>query len=490
MCPPPFAAYPHPDDTIGGAMQADILVLGAGPVGLAAAMLFARDGHEVVVLEKDGQSPPATSSEAFDSWQRPGVTQFRQTHFIQPRLRHVLDAELPDVRDEVERSGGRRFNLLTTMAPTVRDRSSREGDERFETITARRAVIERAFARVAEDTVGVKVVRGTTVAEPVAGAAAVRKVPHVTGVRLDDGSIIRADLVIDATGRRSKAVEWITSLGGRPPHEEASDTGFAYYTRIYRSADGSYPEYRGGLACSFDSFAVLTIPSDNDTYTMAIVAMAGDALLKSLRRNEVWERVVRSIPHIAHWVDGTPLVDVLPMAGAMDRYRRFVVDRRPVVTGMVSIGDAWACTNPTAGRGISLGVMQATALRNVFRSSGHDPAKLAEHLDAVMESEITPWYRQQVDRDYKRAEQIRAAIEGRPPTIATDPQARMQAAFMTAASFDPDVARASFDVLGNLALPHEVIARPSIMPKVKSFIDAPPPPAAGPTRTALEALVG
>jgi glycine/D-amino acid oxidase-like deaminating enzyme len=35
-----------------------ILVLGAGVCGLASALMLARDGHEVTVLERDGAPPP------------------------------------------------------------------------------------------------------------------------------------------------------------------------------------------------------------------------------------------------------------------------------------------------------------------------------------------------------------------------------------------------------------------------------------------------
>ena len=37
-------------------------------------------------------------------------------------------------------------------------------------------------------------------------------------------------------------------------------------------------------------------------------------------------QTVRACPLHAHWVDGEPVTDVLPMSGAVDRYRRFVVD--------------------------------------------------------------------------------------------------------------------------------------------------------------------
>jgi hypothetical protein len=45
------------------------------------------------------------------------------------------------------------------------------------------------------------------------------------------------------------------------------------------------------------------------------------------------------------------VTDVLPMGGTIERYRRFVVDGVPVATGIVSVGDSWACTNPSLGRG-------------------------------------------------------------------------------------------------------------------------------------------
>ena len=71
-----------------------IVIVGAGPIGLAAAMLLAADGNEVTVLEKDAQEPPAMSQHAWESWRRVGVSQFRQAHFMQARFRHLLDAEL------------------------------------------------------------------------------------------------------------------------------------------------------------------------------------------------------------------------------------------------------------------------------------------------------------------------------------------------------------------------------------------------------------
>jgi 2-polyprenyl-6-methoxyphenol hydroxylase-like FAD-dependent oxidoreductase len=409
---------------------------------------------------------------------------------MQAQFRHLLDAEFPEVRDQIKASGGRRFNLITALPHSLSDRSLRQDDDRFETLTGRRPILESAFAWVAEGTRGVKIIRGVGVDGPVTGRSIHRGIPHVTGVRTKDGAEISADLVIDAMGRRSKLCEWVAEMGGRPPYEEATDAGFAYYTRHYRSRDGSLPEFLGPISATLGSILTLTVPADNNTWTVAIAAMAGDQPLKALRHNVVWERVARTIPHVAHWTFGDPLCDVMPMAGVLDRHRRIVVDDQPTVTGLLPVGDAWACTNPTAGRGFSLGLMHAIGLRNTVREIPDNPARLVEVFDRVTEDTLTPWYRDQIDRDYQRASAVKAAIDGRVSDgPADDPAKQMQAAFLAAAIADPDVARAFFDVMSCLALPAEVLGRPGIREKVTAFAGVVPPQTPGPTRAELVALM-
>jgi 2-polyprenyl-6-methoxyphenol hydroxylase-like FAD-dependent oxidoreductase len=466
------------------------VVIGAGPVGLASAMLLARDGWDVRVLEKDPAEPPETAAEMWSAWERPGVAQFRQPHIMMPRFRHVLDAELPEVREWMETLGARRFSLTEVLPQTLADRSPRPGDERFETLTARRPIIEGAFAHAALRSPGVDVRRGVGVSGLLAsGSAPGSTAPHVVGVLLSSGEAVHADLVIDAMGRRSKLPEWIVALGGRPAHEEADDAGFAYYARQFRSRDGSVPDYRGPLGGLFGTFHALTQIGDNNCWTVGLAPMAGDAPLKALRHADVWNRVALSIPHVAHWLDGEPISDVLAMAGVLDRYRRFVIDGEPVATGVVAVGDAWACTNPTAGRGFSLGMMHAVLLRDVLREGAGDPHRLALRFDELTEGTLTPWYRDQVDRDRQRAAGIRATLDGVTPTPPDDPMRQMQAAFMAASAYDPDVARAFLEGMACLALPQQLMGRPGLADKVIAFAGSSIPQPPGPTRSELLQLL-
>ena len=141
-------------------------------------------------------------------------------------------------------------------------------------------------------------------------------------------------------GRHSKLPSWLEAIGARRLIEEAEMSGFIYYTRYFRSPTGVVPLYRTALQTYFHSFSLLTLPGDTDTWSVTVFITSNDRALKKLRDPERWTALVAACPLHAHWLDGEPITDVLPMGGILDRYRRFVVDDVPVATGIVSVGDA------------------------------------------------------------------------------------------------------------------------------------------------------
>src|SRR5262249_34030051 len=209
--------------------MAKITVLGAGVCGLTTAMLLGRDGHDVTILERDPEPVPKSSADAWDHRARAGVAQFRQPHYVLPRARHILEVELPDVRDALLAAGAFRFDTLTATPASLGHLDRLPGDERFVTLTARRPTLEMAFARATEDEPGVDVRRGVAVTGLVTGKSS--GIPHVVGVRTESGEQARADLVVDAMGRRSPLPVWLRDAGMAPLTEETEDSGFVYYTR-------------------------------------------------------------------------------------------------------------------------------------------------------------------------------------------------------------------------------------------------------------------
>src|SRR6187549_2502720 len=120
--------------------MSEIVFVGGGIAGLCGAMLLARDGHHVTVLERD-PATPCDPVDAWSHWQRRGVNQFRLAHAFLPRFRQVLDAELPDVTAVLVADGALRINRIDQI-PAAITGGWQPGDERFEQVTGRRPMVE------------------------------------------------------------------------------------------------------------------------------------------------------------------------------------------------------------------------------------------------------------------------------------------------------------------------------------------------------------
>ena len=152
------------------------------------------------------------------------------------------------------------------------------------------------------------------------------------------------------------------------------------------------------------------------------------------------------------WAEAEPLGDVAVMAKLEDRRRRLVVDGEPVATGIVAVGDAWACTNPSLGRGAALGLLHACALRDLLREiAPSDRRGFALRWQEVTDATVGPWYDATVAYDRNRLADMRAARTG--ATRDADPVWETTKALQKAAAVDPDALRAFVSVVSVQELP-------------------------------------
>ncbi|GAA5117903.1 NAD(P)/FAD-dependent oxidoreductase [Pseudonocardia adelaidensis] len=466
-----------------------VLVIGAGMSGLCAAMLLARDGHRVTVVERDPAAPPPPEA-AWQHWNRRGCAQFRMPHYMLPRFRQLLEAELPDVAAALVAAGAARYDVLAQL-PDAMLGGRRVDDDRFEALTARRPVLEAVVAGIAAAEPGVRVRRGTAVRGLLTGQADRAGVPHVAGVVTGEGEELSADLVVDAGGRRSALPGLLATAGISGVVEEREDSGFVYFGRHFHSPDG-LPPLRGPLNQQYDSIGLLTLPADRNTWSVTLIVSSHDRELRVLRDPDAWYAAARSYPLGAHWVDAEPIdAGVAVMAGIEDRIRSYVAPGGgPVVTGLVAVGDAWACTNPTLGRGTSMGLWQAVLLRDLLRSSsGGAPADLAAQWWRCTADLLRPWYRATVAADRARLAEIERDRAGRPGP-PDDRAGTLGKALAAGAGRDPDVLRDLLEIASMLTLPSDVLGRPGAVQRaLAAGAGASQYPLPGPDRGALLARV-
>ncbi len=373
-----------------------------------------------MVLERDAEAPPAGAEEIWGTWQRKGVNQFRLPHFFLARYRDLLDSELPEVKKGLVAAGAVCLNPVLDAPEEIRG-SARQEDGAFDCISGRRCVVEAAVASVADRAAGLEIRRGTAVAGLVTGPSAHDGVPHVTGVRLSTGEELTADLVVDMTGRRSHLPRWLEAIGAQAPRDELDDCGFVYYGRHFRSADGTIPPALGGFLMHLGTISALTLPADNGTWSVTLVTSA------------------------------------------------LMVGGVPVATGVVAAGDAWACSNPSVGRGASIGMLQAVALRDTIAATGlDDPWEFACSFHHATAEMVEPWYRETLAADRHRLAEIDALIAGseyRP----RDPGWEMSQALAAAAFKDADCFRGFVSNAMLLNRVADVAARPGLLDKVTAL---------------------
>jgi len=464
-----------------------VIVIGAGFSGSAAALMLAADGHEVLVVDRDAGPVPAGPDEAWE-WDRRSIRQYRFAHGLLPRGHRMMAQLFPHLVERLREHGGLEINLAHAFVDLVPGSTHRPDDDRFGTVTARRPTFDWLWASALADEPTISVCRGVPVAGLLRGADVEGGVAHVVGVRLADGTELRADLVVDAGGRGSPIAELLADIGvPRPPTDE-HDSGFAYTGRYYRSPDGELPELRAPIITPMGSISLLTLPADRATWSVTVYTRAEDRALRPVRHPDVFDRVLGACPLHAHWLDGEPIRDIASMNGVTNRIRRFVVDGVPVATGLVALGDARQCTDPSLGRGMTMGLMHSEVLRDVLRHHEAGSTELAVAFDAATEAVIGPWYEATVQNGQLRLAEMGAAVRGEP--FAPEGPAAVAMALGRAKSVDEDAARWFVELLSCLTTPDELFSRPGVLARVVDIdtrVDQRAVP--GPDRAELLALV-
>jgi len=469
----------------------DIAIAGGSAAGLFAALLLARAGHHVVVLERDSLELAPDVESAAGAAFRPSAPQIVQPHIVMARCRQLLIERLPDVYDGLLAAGVTEAPLWTQMPESLSDTAARPGDEQLTPMMTRRSTVDWVLRRAAAAEPRVTLRYGVKVTGLL---AARRQQPHVTGVRTSQGDL-PADLVVDATGRRSPVDDWLAQIGARATATQQAECGVAYFSRHYRVRPAA--DLPGLLVTrivvAFDEFVAGKWGGDNGAAQLVVAPLAADRRFRALRDPEVFTAVLRTIPIYAAWLDAMdPVTGVFAMAGLHNTLRRLVVGGTPVATGLHAIGDSVCTTNPTLGRGLALALSGAADLADTIGRHAGDPAAQALALDRLVGEHVLPFYEDQAAIDAARLAVMRHTIFGAPNSQPPQPPGRVSyPQLRIAASYDPTAFRAFWKINGMVCPPEQVYTDPDVVACTREALrqhrDA--PPAAQPTRGQLLAAL-
>jgi 2-polyprenyl-6-methoxyphenol hydroxylase-like FAD-dependent oxidoreductase len=354
------------------------VVVGAGPTGLFTAITLARRGREVVVVDRD----PGPPDDPDAVWQRKGVMQFHHAHTFRGQVVEALRAEMPDVLGDLISAGA-------TIATTAENRPV--------ALLCRRTTFERTLWNRAAAQQGITLLCGH-----------VDRIEHHRGRAVGvsvDGRTLPAGLVIDASGRSSRFTDAIR------PIAEGGDCGSVYVTRQYRLLDGADAGPVNspiGLSLGLPGYWAIAFLHDNGAFSITFTHDGADRRLRLLRRDEVFDDAVRTIPLLADWIDPSraqPTSPALPGGRLYNSYRgQLDLAGRPVLPGLISVGDAVCTTTPLAGRGVTLALMQARGLVRILDVHDRDIATATMQFDSWCAHHIRPWFD---DHRYTDADRMR-----------------------------------------------------------------------------------
>jgi 2-polyprenyl-6-methoxyphenol hydroxylase-like FAD-dependent oxidoreductase len=461
-----------------------VIIAGSGVGGLASALLMARAGHEVTLLEQDA-APAAGDVESAFAAQRSGAPQAHQTHGFLARFAVELRERLPDVYEALLAEG------CITMPTTANLGEPRPGDDDLRVLIVRRTTVEWVLRWAALAEPGISIRHGVDVHGLLGDPATDADPAQVTGLRTSVGDL-PADITVAATGRRAPIGDWLSDLGAELD-ETIHESGLMYLTRWYRLATDRQVELDPKLGGDLGFVKFLAVPGDGDTLSVTIAVRTDDRELRRLLSDpDAFDTACSLLPGPDRFFAGgdlEPIGGVRPMGGLLNRRRRFTADGRPIVVGFHVIGDAHTCTNPLYGRGCALALVQAGMLADADAAHPDDPFRRAVAYEEASVRGVEPWFEAAVEHDRMGADRADAEMDEE-----TSAAAKGLAAVFVAAATDPVIGRgmvrfwnlmstwgelmADADFLGRMA---EVMADPDAYP---------PPERTGPTRDELLAALG
>jgi 2-polyprenyl-6-methoxyphenol hydroxylase-like FAD-dependent oxidoreductase len=367
------------------------VVIGGSIAGLLAARVLADYFDRVTVVERDRYPS--------EEMPRSGVPQSYQLHVLLTRGLHILEQLFPGFKDElafhkapiIDWTADYRWLLSNGWAPYFPSEITTHGCSRnLLELIIRKRLISQSHVEFLEATAVTSLLSNPSKTA-------------VTGVRIKNSNNseteLSAQLVIDASGRNSKAPKWLQALGYDLPTETAINSFLGYSTRWYQSLSGepfdykvlyiipSAPNYtRGGVLYQVEENRwIVSLIGVGKDYPPTDEAGFFD-FAQSLRSPEIYKAIQ----------DARPISPIYGYQRTENRLRHYEqMSRLP--ENFLIVGDAVCAFNPVYGQGMTVAALGAITLdrclkqQNLQTSDGNLTGLQMRFQKQLSKVNTVPW---------------------------------------------------------------------------------------------------
>lgn len=445
------------DQSFARDAQRHALVLGGSLAGLLAARVLADHFERVTIVERDEFSDQLEA--------RRGTPQANHVHALMPRGRLILEELFPGLHQEMMTWGAPLVDMANDVAWLTPQGWGVNFPSDLQVLSFTRPLLDLHVRRRIAANRRIQIMQSSQMVgfigddgDGIAGATV--RTTSSDGETLD--MRIPADLVVDATGRASRAPEWLARIGYPVPEEITINAHLGYASRFYEIPSNFRADWMGmfvQIAPPKRNRGGILFKVEGNRWLVTMIGGGGDYPPKE---EVAFLEFARSLPDQAIYEairQAKPLSPIRVHRGTENRLRKYdKLSRQP--RNFVAVGDSVCAFNPVYAQGMTIAAIEALTLDACLRKWKPCNKDFGQRFQRQL-SKVTaaPWMLA-TSEDFRYRE-----TEGGHADLTT----RLMHAYMDQvlklATFDTSVRRVLLQAFGML-VPPTALFRPSIVYRV------------------------